>query len=796
MTSSSKSRAVLATETWWFRVACTFPFIAGSAVHGQVVLDGKFGSGSVAGPNYNITSQMGRVRGNNLFHSFSQFDIASGEVARFTGPANIQNILSRVTGGNPSSINGTIRSEISGANLFLLNPSGIIFGPNAAIDVSGSFAASTANYLKLADGARFVASLDADDSGLSTAPVSAFGFLSDAPASITVDHSTLQGSPDGRFSLVGGDIRLDGATIESGGGQIQLASVRTAGELPADLGALSGADFKATFSQQGQIVLENSARVDASGDGGGRIVIRGGSLLVDNSVIQSNTEGAGTGQGIDVAVGGDLTLVNGGQINSVSTSGVGAGGDIAIDAQAVRLDGGGLTDENFNPLTQISTSSGDPILGGGAAQGGDISIDAGRVELVNSAQISSATYGAGDAGRIEINADSVFLDALLMTPTQINANTWQQTAGGGSAGDIVINANRLEMQNGATVLAASAGSGQAGRVNITSDTINLRSGSIITAGAFGSANGGDVHVTARELNLDGYVAEFGIDLPTGIQAVTTSDLDPATGGNLHINVDRLSLDHGGSIFTTSIGLGAAGNIEVTAGKISLAHGSSIRSESLASGTAGTIDVESAGNITLRSGSSINTSAPFSSGGDIRITAGREIHLENSQITASAGLDGGNITLAAPDLISLLHSTVTAEADSTGSGFGNGGNLSIDPVFLLLNDSALISRSSFGNGGNITIVANYFFQSFGVIDASAPFGLPGTVTVTAPEVDVSGVLIGLPGTLVDVNSLLRPDCAVRLAGDISSFTVLGQGGLPLQPGGFIPSGLVSPRVQAK
>src|SRR6185436_12061026 len=126
-----------------------------------------------------------------------------GDVATFSGPANIQNILSRVTGGSSSSIDGTIRSDIAGANLFLINPNGIIFGPNAVVDVSGSFAASTANYLKLADGARFVASLDADDSGLSTAPVSAFGFLGTHHGAITIQQSTLAVQEGKTISLVG-----------------------------------------------------------------------------------------------------------------------------------------------------------------------------------------------------------------------------------------------------------------------------------------------------------------------------------------------------------------------------------------------------------------------------------------------------------------------------------------------------------------------------------------------------------------------------------------------------------------
>jgi len=90
--------------------------VAGAALSSaQVVLDGKFGtSGALSGPKYTVTAGMGATRGNNLFHSFTQFDLKAGDVATFTGPANIQNILSRVTGGSPSSIDGTIRSGIQG----------------------------------------------------------------------------------------------------------------------------------------------------------------------------------------------------------------------------------------------------------------------------------------------------------------------------------------------------------------------------------------------------------------------------------------------------------------------------------------------------------------------------------------------------------------------------------------------------------------------------------------------------------------------------------------------------------
>lgn len=825
--------------------------------YAQVVLDGRFGaSGGVAGPNYNITPEMGATRGNNLFHSFSQFDLQTGDTAAFSGPANIQNILARVTGGNPSSINGTIRSDIAGANFFFINPNGIIFGPNATVDVSGSFAATTANYLKLADGARFVAALDADDSGLSTAPISAFGFLGNTPGPITVQQSTLAVADGQTISLIGGDIAMDGGTIQSAGGQINLVSVQSAGEVPTDSTALSLSVFSSTFTEQGQITLHNNAQVDASGEGGGRIVIRGGRLTVDNSKIQANTTGAADGQGIDVAVVNDLSLLNGGQIKSISTAGLGSGGNINITAQSVLLDGGGVVDENFFPATQISTSTGDLFSGGGSGRGGDIVIQTGSLDLINSAQISSATFGSGDAGRIDITASSVRLDAQFATATQITANSQPFDGIGGNAGDIVINTDTLDVLNGASILATTYGSGNAGNIDITAKSVNLVGYGVISPATYGTGNGGSVSITTESLLVD---SSF-------IQAVTTvNDADPilGKGGNISITAGTIDIRNGGLISATTLGSGAGGTINLTANSINLtgdngasglptgiraasgqdfgdgfilvgtgnggdivinpktsdnldltvSGGAEISTATLGSGSGGQIDLSVsslrltggnissaslslepgagiAGNVNINARGSvilteqglITTAAPNAEGGNINITAGSEIQLANSQITAQAGPGGGgNIKLTAPKLIYLLNSTISAEA------VGDGGNLGIDPVFFILNNSSLISRSSSANGGNISIVANYFFQSSSLIDASAPFGLPGTVSVTAPELDLSGSLIGLPDNLLDAENQLRPDCRVRLAGNVSSFIMLGRGGLPIAPGGFIPSG---------
>jgi len=759
----------------------------------QVVLDGKFGtSGPVSGPNFTITAGMGAIRGNNLFQSFSQFDLKAGDVATFTGPANIQNILSRVTGGGPSSIDGTIRSGIQGANFYLINPKGIIFGPNASVDVSGSFAASTANYLKLADGARFVASLDADDSSLSTAPVSAFGFLGGNPGSIAVQNSTIK-VPDGKaISLMGGDISVDGGTVQSPQGKINLASVQSAGEVPADLGTLNGAQVSTAFPKQGQINLQNAAQVDASGEGGGRIVIRGGRLTATQSSIHANTTGATDGQGIDVAIQNDLNLVNGGQITSISPTGQGASGSINVSAGSITLNGQGAVDQNFAPSTQIVTSTGDTVNGGGPARGGDIVIKTGSLDLDNSAQISSASFGAGNAGRIDITASSIKIDARLSTITQISANN-QLVTGTGNAGDIVIRTGSLDMLNAATIFAATLGAGMAGQIDIQAHTINLKRAANIIAGTFGSGKGGDVNVTADSIYANGQdTITGGPDFLTGIQAVTSSTDFPAPGGSLHINAGTIDLEHMGSFFTTSYGIGQGGNVNVKAGSLKLDTGATITASGLSTGAAGTLSISSGSDILLTGNSAISTSALQSSGGNIHVDAGHDIQLTDSQVTAQAGPGGGgNITLTAPSMIYLLRGTLTAQAE------GDGGNLSIvNPVFFIMNDGGLISKSTTKNGGNITILSDFFFQSGSTIDASAPFGLPGTVSVSAPQVDLSGVLVGLPSNLLDAENQLRPDCAVRLSGDVSSFIMLGQGGLPLEPGGFVPSGTVQPLNEPK
>src|SRR5215813_5279397 len=285
----------------------------------QITLDGSLGpKQALVGPNFTIDSTMGQIRGPNLFHSFGQFNIQRTESATFTnslaGP--ISNILGRVTGGERSFVDGLLRSSIAGANLYLLNPSGFMFGPNAVLDVSGSFHVSTADYLRLADGGTFQANLQ-NASALTVAPPAAFGFLNPSPAAISFDRTVLAVPQGKTLSVIGGDVQLVGSTLRSQNGLVQIASVASAGEVvPSAAGQALDLDT-GTFARLGQIQLSEGANVTTSSvAGAGTVLIRGGRLMVDNAFLNANTNGAGNGAavGIDVRIKDDAVFTNGAEV--------------------------------------------------------------------------------------------------------------------------------------------------------------------------------------------------------------------------------------------------------------------------------------------------------------------------------------------------------------------------------------------------------------------------------------------------------------------------------------------------
>jgi filamentous hemagglutinin family protein len=353
-------------------------------VQAQIVTDGSVGpKASLSGPQVEIGADLGARRGDNLFHSFEKFGIATGQTATFTGPGDIKNVISRVTGGEVSNIDGKLGSTVGQADLYFLNPAGVVFGPNAQLDVPGSFHVSTAHELRFADGASFSA-LDKTGSGLTVAPAEAFGFLDKPAGRITSNQSLLEVQPGKTLSLVGGDLELTGGTIATAGGSpiassnsgvvFNAVSVASPGEVRVSDGGASAA-------QLGSIRMTDQ-RITASGNGGGTVRIRGGVLVADNSTIDASntTEQAAVG-GIDL-----------------------------------RVDAARLTNSRI-----VSDA-----LGTGRA--GSITVAAGTLEVLNGGAIISNVHASGDAGTVSIQADSVVVSGAHRRPKRsFRATSWRKT---------------------------------------------------------------------------------------------------------------------------------------------------------------------------------------------------------------------------------------------------------------------------------------------------------------------------------------------------------------------------------
>ena len=210
----------------------------------EITFDGSLGpKATMTGPRYFIAPKLGQQKGDNLFYSFGRLNIGSGEVATFTGPATTTNIVSRVTGGASSWIDGVIDTrKMPGANFFLLNPNGVMFGSNAKIEVGGSFHVSTADYITFpGENVRFLASLSGP-SMLSISDPVAFGFLGTNAGLISISSQGLTASPQKTLSFVGGDVRITGATLVARGGKINLAGLGAIEALVPINSTAAGAD--------------------------------------------------------------------------------------------------------------------------------------------------------------------------------------------------------------------------------------------------------------------------------------------------------------------------------------------------------------------------------------------------------------------------------------------------------------------------------------------------------------------------------------------------------------------------
>ncbi len=803
----------------------------------QVTPSGLGTAVNPVGATYEITGGARPGGGTNLFHSFGQFSILAGETALFKDPAPppTLNIIGRVTDGIRSDIYGTIDTAIyyPGANLFLINPAGVVFGATATLNVGGSVNISTADYLRLSDGVRFEAIPGAQDALLSTASVAAFGFLGTPVGPITFEGANLSMPAGQSLTAVGGDITVtadSGGTpsfVSAPGGQIRLASVASPGEiLESNLQSAPNINGQ-SFTTMGTVTLSQGSTLDVSGDGPAAVVIRGGQLMMNSSVITAGYVGVVdnvVANTIDINMQGNVTISNG-SLLLVTSAGTGSAGDIQIiSGGAVRLESGSgillsTSDAVASNLSvvapNVSLAGGSIILSdaSGAQDGGNVSITASNAFSISGADafgnvstIQSSTSSVNPiqkGGAITITSGSATVADLGSVQTSTSAD--------GKGGDINLQVGNLGITGGGSVQTFGS-AGSSGGISISAnDTVSVsgqfdvNNPSRVLTVNNGTGGTGDITITARTFELvNGANIDRQADFPqSGGIAISATDsvtianggkirmgVITASGGPVNVSAPSIVIDQG-VIQTLTIGGGNAGTVGLNAGSLILSNASLITSETQGAGTGGTIGIQ-AGQVQLSGASTISAqSTSTGDAGNIAITA-NQLNLFDSSITTQATLaSGGNVTIMAGELVRLNNSKINTSV--AGGPTTAGGDIVIDPPFVVLqNNSQILAQAFAGLGGNITIVAGALFvDPTSSISASSQLGISGSVNVQSPVFFLSGSLVPLPKTPVQAASLLQARCAARMqGGQESNFVQRGRDGLPPEPGGWLASPMLA------
>lgn len=647
-----------------------------------------------------------------LFHSFGEFSIGVADTALFKSmpsePAT-SNILGRVTGGVQSTIFGTIDTATyyPGANLFLMNPAGIIFGPNATLNVGGLANFTTADYLRLADGKLFNATPNAAaDALLSAAPVAAFGFLGSNPGAITVQGSRLSVQTDQGISLVGGNITVQNGMLEGGTaqvakllssrGQVRLASVASPGEILAETLDQAPNMNGQTFGALGTIQVSQKSVIDASGDGGGTVVIRGGRFVLDDSRISASTTGPAVGPlvgqpgaGVDIQVSQDVVIQNGAVLETnVSENvapGIGSGG---VHVKADRIEILGSQDFENAPFTGIRSEAAPGSTGGSS---GDIKLEANSILVKDfgtfSTTVDTDTGGTGNAGNI-----------LLRTNGNLEINGANITSGSesasGNSGNIELTSMRgnILMTNGPFVTTQTVqSSGNTGNLTVSApngDILLADFGFLFTGirGTGGTGGSGQIQITANNLTLDN-------------SAIAGDNISPLRPGDITVNLSG-SLKLGGTSFnsfihTTSRGPAPAADLNITAHDILLTDGSTLSTETFRSGAGGALNIF-AQNLQLTNGAQVrsgSTSEVLNPGQPPTIPSGAGGTITIQGLASPAG----SVVIDGPG------SGIFTDAQGTGAG----GNINVAAQSVTIQNGGAVSASTSGNapsatGGDITI----------------------------------------------------------------------------------------------
>lgn len=758
-----------------------------------------------------IRADYGKQVGANLFHSFEHFTINQGETATFTNEgatAAIHHVIGRVTGGAVSTINGLLRSTISNADVYLLNPNGIVFAPEAQLDVQGAFHASTAASLDFKGGGRFNA-LTLDNDVLTAAPVQAFGFLEQSAqnnGAITLNGTQLNQTANAvtTIDLVAGSIDIkNNAVVIVPAGEIRLAAMQGAGDvslvkdannslpLPTitpsahNAGAItivSGANNPNTA------IIERSKLI-TSGNGSGRMALWGGdivfqnarafndnetdsnypeaqpmnataekgiaiqaqNLLVDNSFISTDANQA-NGSNINVETTNTMLIHHGGGIKSDVVS-QGNAGNIIISAGDLTIDG--VRDPS--KMTGIYSNTSNISIGDAAT----IQVNANTLNIINGGHISSITQSSGQAGSIIMQAGTL----NIADSGVVYSNSYAE----GYAKNVAVQAKIVNITNGGRIYSSSFGKGSAGDVIVvvkdnlyidgTDKSNNLLRGTGIFSEARKSGIGGSVLVKALDnTNTPDITISNG-----GFISSTTYSNNHNTG-DVSITADTLTISKQQGTLQTGIFSNAnqlkgnAGNIKIDVKTLTMNNGD-ILANTFAQGKAGTMVINVKERAFLNHYSQINSSASSGLGS-----------------TSESGGTGGSVILNAPLIVLDGASSISASSNTENKS----GDIIINASLLKVINNSFISafNTGFGNAGTININAN----DAAIIERNSK------ITVASNQNDAGDIRINAVNKLYLLDSEITTSAASGKGdgGNISIGTVNNQS---MNSAGFKPTFVV-------
>jgi filamentous hemagglutinin family protein len=718
------------------------------------------------GDVYNITGGTRPENGTNLFHSFGEFSVGALDTARFlnTTPDLItSNILGRVTGSNPSSLFGTIDTlSYGGANLFLMNPAGIVFGPNASLNVSGSVTFTTANYLRLAEANGVNAGIFHADPGatslLMSSPVVAFGFLGPNPAAIAIRGSNFSVPTAQAISLVGGNqgftypdpdtgntasvpdgITITGGTLSAPTGQINMVSVASVGEvLASPFQPISGMTL-------GSISLGPDTLVDVSGDAAGTVRIRSGQFVMDNATISADTANSdGAPVAIDISTTGNVAIsIDTTAALTARTAGTGDSGEIhVVSADLIATP----------DLTATLPSE-------------DLSL----------AVIDTHTSGTGTAGNVVLATRDLMVIGDPLRPSMF---IHSGTGGSGNGGSVTVTARNAQFARTGGINTGDSilfGTGSAGSIAITAESLTLNNASF-SALSF-NARGGNVALEGHNIRIAG--------------GSSVDNLSLEGTSTVSIKADQFVLD-GNSNVLNQTALGPGGGIAITARTVQATNNSTVTSQTFGDGDAGNISVTATEHVTLSddapSGFNAQPSGIFTNSfGDptlgTRGNAGAiDITTPHLEITGGARINsttqtsgrGGDVTIVASDKVTISGDraldvaselfglggtrasgiyTRTVGSELCSGSCGNAGTVNITTGSLTLQNGGLIDSgtSNNGQGGNSTILATDQVLLSGTMTDGTPSGVFSRSIGTDPDAGSGGNIALTAGQSVTISN---------------------------------------------